>query len=90
MFAPSSPQRIHPQRRTFQDHLTALQAGATVGHLLVRGAPALVLIEQAERWGADLIVVGKHGDSVWDERLLGSVTQNVLYYDAGCNVLLVP
>ena len=76
--------------RKIQDHLIALQAGTTVHHLLVRGAPAPVLIEQAERWGADLIVVGKHGGSVWDERLLGSVTQNVLYYGVGCNMLLVP
>jgi nucleotide-binding universal stress UspA family protein len=76
--------------RKMQDHLTDLQASESVGQLLVWGAPAPVIIEQAERWGADLIVVGKHGGSIWDERLLGSVTQNILYYGAVCNVLLVP
>jgi nucleotide-binding universal stress UspA family protein len=75
--------------RKIQEQLNALQAESSVGKLLVRGAPAPVLIEQAERLGADLIVIGKHGGAVLDEMLLGSVTQNVLYH-AGCNVLLVP
>jgi nucleotide-binding universal stress UspA family protein len=72
-----------------QAQLQALHAESTVGKLLVRGAPAPVLIEQAERLAADLIVIGKHGGTVLDEMLLGSVTQNVLYH-AGCNVLVVP
>jgi nucleotide-binding universal stress UspA family protein len=62
--------------RKFQAQMQALQAESSVGKLLVRGAPAPVLIEQAERLGADLIVIGKHGGAAWDERLLGSVTQN--------------
>lgn len=69
--------------------LTAVHAKASVGKLLRLGSPAAVLNEQAERLGADLIVIGKHGGTAWDERLLGSVTQNVLYH-AGCSVLLVP
>ncbi|MBK6973587.1 MAG: universal stress protein [Sterolibacteriaceae bacterium] len=69
--------------------LTAVHAKASVGKLLRLGSPATVLNEQAERLGADLIVIGKHGGTAWDERLLGSVTQNVLYH-VGCNVLLVP
>ena len=55
----------------------------------LRGHPASVLFELSERHAADLIVIGKHGGTVIEERLLGSVTQNVLYH-ARSNVLLVP
>jgi nucleotide-binding universal stress UspA family protein len=57
--------------------------------LLVRSSPTAALLEQSEKVRSDLIVIGKHGGTVLDERLLGSVTQNVLYH-ANCNVLLVP
>lgn len=75
--------------RKIQDQINALEAKTTVGKLLIRGAPAPVLIAQAARLEPDLIVIGKHGGTVLDEVLLGSVTQNVLY-QVGCNVLLVP
>jgi nucleotide-binding universal stress UspA family protein len=55
----------------------------------VRGHPASVFFELSERLAADLIVNGKHGSTVIEERLLCSVTQNVLYYTSS-NVLLVP
>ena len=71
----------------------AVQAGfddASAARTLVRhGYPAPVLIEESQRLGAHLLVVGKHGASVLDERLLGSVTLNVLHH-APCDVLLVP
>ena len=57
--------------------------------LLMRGYPAAALLEQSERLGADVIVMGVHGNAALGKRLLGSVTQNVLYH-ARCNVLLVP
>ena len=75
--------------RKIQDQIDDLETESAVGKLLIRGAPAPVLIAQAERLEADLIVIGKHGGTVLDEVLLGSVTQNVLY-QVGCNVLLVP
>lgn len=53
------------------------------------GHAAGVLLEEAGRTGADLVVVGKHGRSALDERLMGSVTLNVLHH-APCDVLLVP
>ncbi|MHB1116118.1 universal stress protein [Sideroxydans sp.] len=64
--------------------------GATEDHLqmlALQGSPASVIFDQAEARGSDLIVIGKHGGSPLDERLLGSVTQNILYH-AGCDVLL--
>lgn len=64
--------------------------GATEDHLqtlALQGSPASVIFDQAEARGSDLIVIGKHGGSPLDERLLGSVTQNILYH-ASCDVLL--
>lgn len=55
--------------------------------LALHGSPASVIFDQAEARGSDLIVIGKHGGSALDERLLGSVTQNILYH-ADCDVLL--
>jgi nucleotide-binding universal stress UspA family protein len=75
--------------KKIEEQLAAVQAKASVAIFLRRGNPVTVLKEQAERLGADVIVIGKHGGEAWDEKLLGSVTQNVLYH-AGCNVLLVP
>ncbi len=55
--------------------------------LALQGSPASVIFDQAEARGSDLVVIGKHGGSPFDERLLGSVTQNILYH-AACDVLL--
>jgi nucleotide-binding universal stress UspA family protein len=71
------------------EQLAQLGSPIRIEPLLVHGAPAAVLLDQADRVGADLIVIGKHGGTVLEERLLGSVTQNVLYH-ARCDVLLVP
>lgn len=57
--------------------------------LIARGFPPAVLFEQAAELAVDLIVVGRHGGGRIAERLLGSVTQNVLY-QADSDVLLVP
>ncbi|OGT15008.1 MAG: hypothetical protein A3J49_11335 [Gallionellales bacterium RIFCSPHIGHO2_02_FULL_57_16] len=64
-------------------------AAAEFARLALYGYPASVLFEQAQGMGADLIAIGKHGGGAFEERLLGSVTQNVLYH-AGCDVLLTP
>jgi nucleotide-binding universal stress UspA family protein len=53
----------------------------------VHGAATLRIIEYAQTIDADLIVMGKHGQSVMEELLLGSVTQYVLTY-ASCDVLV--
>lgn len=53
------------------------------------GYPAATIIEQAVQLGADLVAVGRHSGGKLGERLLGSVTRNVLYH-AGCDVLVAP
>jgi nucleotide-binding universal stress UspA family protein len=55
----------------------------------VHGYPAASILKQAEEAGAELIAVGKHGGSALEERLIGSVAQNILY-NANCDVLLSP
>ena len=45
---------------------------------LPRGDPSLAIVEQELECGCDLIVVGKHGQNMAEELLLGSVTSHVL------------
>ncbi len=48
----------------------------------VHGAATLRIIEHEQTVDADLIVMGKHGQSVMEELLLGSVTKHVLAHSA--------
>ena len=47
-----------------------------------------VILEEAERWGADLIVLGSHGYRGWRRFLLGSVSHAVASH-APCSVEIV-
>jgi nucleotide-binding universal stress UspA family protein len=58
-----------------------------IAHLVEKADPAVFTLQQAEDLGADLIVMGKHGRSMVEEMLLGSVTRHVLA-DAKCDVLV--
>ncbi len=55
--------------------------------LVLHGDPAQRIVEQEQERDCDLIVMGKHGKSVVNDLLLGSVTQHVLA-DAQCDVLV--
>ena len=52
------------------------------------GSPKRIIVEEAEKWGADLIVVGSHGYRSWERMLLGSVSQTVALH-AECSVEIV-
>ena len=52
------------------------------------GAPQQVIVDEAESWGADLIIVGSHGYGFWERALLGSVSNSVVHH-APCSVLVV-
>ena len=54
---------------------------------VLRGTAEQQIVEKAEKWGADLIVVGSHGRGFWG-RLLGSVSNGVTHH-APCSVLVV-
>ena len=55
---------------------------------LIPGPPRTVILDEAEAWGADLIVVGSHGYRAWERFLLGSVSQAVVSH-AKCSVEVV-
>jgi nucleotide-binding universal stress UspA family protein len=52
---------------------------------VVVGSPRNVILEEAENWNADLIVLGSHGYSALERFLLGSVSQGVVSH-AKCSV----
>jgi len=51
----------------------------------INGAPKRVILDEAENWKADLIVVGSHGYPAWERLLLGSVSQAIVSH-ARCSV----
>ena len=70
-----------------------IRAGLEGGKLAVtsevfEGSPKQLIVEAAERWGADLIVVGSHGYGAVKRFLLGSVSQAVALH-APCSVEIV-
>lgn len=65
-----------------------LGEGVAVKGKSVPGPPGLVILDEAEKWDADLIVVGSHGYRAWQRFLLGSVSQSVVS-NAKCSVEVV-
>jgi nucleotide-binding universal stress UspA family protein len=55
---------------------------------LREGDPRSAIVDEAEEWGADLIVVGSHGRTGLSRWLLGSVAQAVVGH-APCSVEVV-
>ncbi len=53
-----------------------------------RGDPKSLIIDEAEEWSADLIVVGSHGHTGFKQWLLGSVAQSIVSR-ASCSVYVV-
>lgn len=77
--------------RRKQLHELAGSAGVAPGGYLARvihGDPFQQIIAMEQEYGADLIVVGKHGTHITEELLLGSVTKHVLAEAQG-DVLVV-
>ncbi|MEZ5346814.1 MAG: universal stress protein [Pyrinomonadaceae bacterium] len=57
------------------------------GEVLV-GAVDNQIVEAAESWDADLIVVGSHGRGFWGRVMLGSISDSLVHH-APCSVLVV-
>ena len=55
---------------------------------VLSGSPKEVILEDAEKFGVDLIVVGSHGHGMLERLLLGSVSQAVALH-AKCSVEIV-
>ena len=54
----------------------------------IPGSPKRVIVDEAEGWKADLIMLGSHGYPAWERLLLGSVSQAVVSH-AKCSVEVV-
>ena len=52
------------------------------------GSPESRIVEAAEEFQADLIIVGSHGYNSWERLLLGSVSDSVIHH-APCSVFVV-
>lgn len=59
-----------------------------VSTLAVVGSPKHAILDDAETWGADLVVLGSHGDGALKRLLLGSVSHAVALH-APCSVRIV-
>lgn len=62
--------------------------GVQVSTKLLNGIPGQEISDEAEKWGADLIVVGSHGYGFWQRAWLGSVSDAVVHH-APCSVMVV-
>jgi nucleotide-binding universal stress UspA family protein len=67
---------------------SAMGSEANIMGESVPGPPRMVILDEAESWGADLIVVGSHGYRAWERFLLGSVSQSIVSH-AKCSVEVV-
>ena len=63
-------------------------AQLTITTEVLSGSPKQVILEQAEAFCADLIVVGSHGQGMIERFLLGSVSQAIVLH-AKCSVEVV-
>jgi nucleotide-binding universal stress UspA family protein len=68
--------------------LSSAGCSLAVSTEILTGSPKRVIVEEAEKWGADLIVVGSHGYRTWERMLLGSVSHLVALH-AECSVEIV-
>lgn len=62
------------------------EAGLSQGDarmMVLHGDPLRNIIEQEQEQDCDLIVIGKHGENMLEELILGSVTKNVLTQSQG-------
>jgi nucleotide-binding universal stress UspA family protein len=55
---------------------------------IIQGSPRQVIVDEAESWGADLILMGSRGLGAWNRLLLGSVSSAVVHH-AKCSVEVV-
>ncbi len=70
------------------DSLTQRAPGLRVTSAQLEGSPKDTIVAEAERWGADLVVVGSHGYGPVRRFFLGSVSLYVAHH-APCSVEIV-
>lgn len=85
---------VSVSEKTAKTQLSALKEkyesdDVTVETLQMTGAPAPLILEEAEASGADYIVMGSHGHTPLYDLLVGTTTHGVLK-KSKCPVLIVP
>jgi nucleotide-binding universal stress UspA family protein len=81
--------RLRGEHRQLHEIETSLAGkGVKVTSLLVQGPTAAKVVEEAQRLGADMIVLGSHGRTGLKHLVLGSVSEDVLR-KAGCPVVVI-
>lgn len=74
--------------RALQTLKPKLNKSIALDAALLPGPARTVILDEAESWDADLIVLGSHGYRAWERFLLGSVSQAVVSH-AKCSVEVV-
>lgn len=78
-------------RAAVEQAVTKLNSSETplrISSAVLEGPPREVIVDEAERWGADLIVMGSRGLGAFGRLLLGSVSNAVVHH-AKCSVEIV-
>jgi nucleotide-binding universal stress UspA family protein len=70
------------------EQIHAKTADLEIEREVVEGSPERVIVEEAGRWHADLIIIGSHGYGLARRLLLGSVS-NAVSAAAPCSVEIV-
>ena len=84
------PKELLDRRELLDVHSAELtEAGIPCETLLIRGDPGRTLLREADRWGANLIIMGSHGRGAIYRKLMGSVSHAVML-DRRFPVLVVP
>ena len=83
-------QKFEQQEREFLRSLSreATQAGVETEFTQTSDYPGRSICEQAQKWSADLILVGSRGLTGIKEMFLGSISNYVTHH-APCSVLIV-
>ena len=81
---PSEDEYLTSTRKIGENYLAAIRTAAEAAGLKYRGVvawsdrTAQAIVETAEQHHCDLIFIGSHGRSGWEQLLLGSVTTKLL------------
>lgn len=80
--------RAQPRLDALAAELAAASGGA-VDAVVVEAIPALGIVQHAATWPADCVVVGRHGQGLVADTLLGSTALDAVHH-SGRDVLVVP
>ncbi|HEY9825286.1 MAG TPA: universal stress protein [Stenomitos sp.] len=82
----SAEERIQKLLKIYQQKAKTSNVSAEFGYEI--GEPGRAICNFAQRWKADLVIVGRRGNSGLDEMLVGSVSNYVVHH-APCSVLVI-